>query len=259
MTHRLPLARRLLALGCALALAAVATGCSWLREYRSRVRAEQSFASGVSAAERDDLAQAEKEFAEALRLEPESASLRARVGLAYMEMRPPQPVAALPYLQRAIERDGNQPFPVYLEALLAAAQLGRQQWARQVLPRAAKRFHDDALALNDIGYVLVDADELTADALPLLQRAVELEPRSGIIIDSLGWAYYRLGNLKRAAALLQQAVGLAGKDPEIQYHLGVVYADLGRIDQARAQFRRALEISPAFGRAHAALRALEQK
>lgn len=245
------------AAACALALLAV-PGCSFMREYRSRVAAEEAFARGTKAAQRNDLPAAERRFAQALRAEPNSASLRARIGLAYMQMQPPPTARALPFLSQAIELDPRQPFPVYLEAVLAAVNLGREDQARELLARARKAFHDDARALNDIGYTLVDADKLTPEALPLLKRAVELEPDSGIIIDSLGWAYYRLGELQPAAAALEQAVKLTADNAEIQYHLGAVYADLGKTDDARAQFRRALKINPGFDPARAALRRLER-
>jgi tetratricopeptide (TPR) repeat protein len=258
-------------LACALALAATTSGCSWLRGYQARVRAEEAFARGAAAAERNDLATAQSNFAEALRLEPNSASLHARIGIVYMspiglpasteppytELRRAQAARALPHLERALELDPRQPPVVYLQALLAAVRLGREEWARQVLAQVAARFGNDAMWLNNIAYELVDADKLTADALPLLERAVELEPKSGVIVDSLGWAHYRLGDFSRAAELLERASSLTPGNAEIEYHLGVVYAALGRTAQARAQFRRALKLNPALGRAHAALRGLE--
>jgi len=251
----------------------MASGCSWLRGYQARVRAEQAFARGAAAAERNDLATAQSNFAEALRLEPNSASLHARVGMAYMspigltspigppytELRLAPAARALPHLKRALELDPRQPPEVYLQALLAAVRLGREEWARQVLAQAATRCANDAIWLNNIAYALVDADKLTADALPLLERAVELEPKSGIIVDSLGWAHYRRGDFSRAAQLLERASSLTPDNAEIEYHLGAVYAELGRTAQARAQFRRALKLDPALGRAHAALRGLEGK
>jgi Flp pilus assembly protein TadD len=82
-------------------------------------------------------------------------------------------------------------------------------------------------------------------------------PKSGIIIDSLGWAHYRLGDMQRAADLLEQASDLAPDNAEIEYHLGAVYTALGRTDAARAQFRRALELSPELAPARQALEELE--
>jgi Flp pilus assembly protein TadD len=263
MTHMarraLAFLQRALPAVIACAIITSASGCSVVRDYRSRVGAEDAFADGARAAERGDLATADRSFARALRLESDSASLRARIGMAYMRMEPPRPDRALPHLRRSLEVNPNQPFVVYQDAILAAAQLGRDSWARQVVRRAYRRFYDDALALNDIGYLLADADKLTREALPLIERAVELEPKSGTIIDSLGWEHYRLGDQRRAAGLLERACELAPDDAEIEYHLGVIYADLGRSEDARRQFRRALDLAPGFAPAAAALRALDER
>ena len=266
-SSRITLLRIAASMAIALAIAALVTGCAFMRDYRSRVHSEQAFTRGAAAVERHDLAAADESFAEALRAAPNSASLYARIGLAYMS-RPVMAYAqidavqaerALPYLRRSIELDPKQPYLVYLQAIFASLRLGREDEARTLLSQAAGIFHDDATALNDIGYLLANADKLSNQALPLLERAVELEPKEGIIVDSLGWAHYRLRHLDRAAALLERASRLRSKNAEIEYHLGAVYADLGRTEDARKQFRRALEIDQAFLPARAALDQLERQ
>ena len=62
----------------------------------------------------------------------------------------------------------------------------------------------------------------------MLQRAVELSPRDGMIIDSLGWAYYRLGRYDDAVRELEKAVELKPGDPVINDHLGDAYWKVGR-------------------------------
>lgn len=245
----------------AIALAGVALmvtgGCAAFRDYRERTRAEELFGAGAFAAENNQLATADADFADALAIAPNSASLRARIGLAYVRMRPAQYARAFSHLRRAIEMDGKQPAIIYRNALLAAVLLDQDEWGRRLVPRIAQRFHNDGMALNDIGYTLADADRLVADVLPLLRRAAALEPRSAAVIDSLGWAYYRLDDLSRAATTLERATRLAVPPPEanaeIYYHLGVVYADLHRTADARRQFEKALRAAPTFDRARIAL------
>ena len=78
----------------------------------------------------------------------------------------------------------------------------------------------------------------------MIQRAVELRPHSGAIIDSLGWAYYRLGDYDQALTHLERAVELEPADPTLNDHLGDVYWQLGRRIEARFQWRRALSYEP---------------
>ena len=77
-----------------------------------------------------------------------------------------------------------------------------------------------------------------------LQAAVALSPGSGGIIDSLGWAYFRSGDLARADSFLEQAGRLEPADPEILGHLGDLYAKRQERDRAVMTYKRALSLSP---------------
>ncbi len=78
----------------------------------------------------------------------------------------------------------------------------------------------------------------------MIQRAVELRPTDGYIVDSLGWAFYRLGDLPKATEFLERAIELMPEDPTINDHLGDVYWRTGRVAEARYQWRRALQFGP---------------
>ena len=78
----------------------------------------------------------------------------------------------------------------------------------------------------------------------MLNRAVELRPEDGFIVDSLGWAYYRLGEFDKAVANLERAVELEPGDPVINDHLGDAYWRVGRTREARYQWQRALTFEP---------------
>jgi Flp pilus assembly protein TadD len=73
---------------------------------------------------------------------------------------------------------------------------------------------------------------------------VELEPRSGHIIDSLGWAHYKLGQYDEAVEYLERAVELLPGDPILNDHLGDAYWQVGRRKEAGFQWRRALKLDP---------------
>ena len=78
----------------------------------------------------------------------------------------------------------------------------------------------------------------------MLHRAVELRPEDGFIVDSLGWAYYRLGENDKAVTYLERAVELQPGDPVLNDHLGDVYWRVGRTREARFQWQRALTFEP---------------
>jgi Flp pilus assembly protein TadD len=90
----------------------------------------------------------------------------------------------------------------------------------------------------------VDRGQNLQTALGMLQKAVELRPRDGFIIDSLGWAYFKIGRMDEAVVWLDRAVEAEPGDPVINEHLGDAFWRTGRIREARFQWQRALTLSP---------------
>lgn len=103
---------------------------------------------------------------------------------------------------------------------------------------------DDADTLNYLGYTWVDRGENLTKAFEMIRKAVELEPQSGAIVDSLGWAHYKLGDYEDAKVQLEKAVSLSPSSATIIDHLGDVYYKLGRKREARYQWERALDFDP---------------
>ena len=103
---------------------------------------------------------------------------------------------------------------------------------------------DNADALNYLGYTWVDRGENLTEAFDMIRKAVELEPNSGAITDSLGWAHYKLGQYQEAKKQLEDAVALSPSSATIIDHLGDVYWKLGRFREAGYQWERALEFDP---------------
>lgn len=126
----------------------------------------------------------------------------------------------------------------------ARERLGRHQDAEADFQRALAIFPDQPDVMNYLGYMWVDRGERLQEGLALIERAVALRPNSGAIIDSLGWAYYRVGNYERALEQIERAIELEPADPTLNDHLGDVYWRLGRGTEARFQWRRALGLNP---------------
>jgi tetratricopeptide (TPR) repeat protein len=102
--------------------------------------------------------------------------------------------------------------------------------------------HDpqNAMTLNYLGYMLADRGVRLEEALKYIKEAVKLDPANGAYLDSLGWAYYKLGNYDLAEENLSKAVARTPNDPTVQEHLGDVYHKTGRLKQAAAHWERAL-------------------
>src|SRR3990167_2448155 len=103
---------------------------------------------------------------------------------------------------------------------------------------------DQPQVLNYLGYSFVDRGENLDEALGMIQRAVAAEPGSGYIIDSLAWAYFRLGRYQDALQPMEQASLLEPVDPVVTDHLGDVYWSVGRTREAEFQWSRALSFKP---------------
>jgi tetratricopeptide (TPR) repeat protein len=99
----------------------------------------------------------------------------------------------------------------------------------------------NASALNYLGYMLADRNVRLPEALKLIREAVDLDPNNGAYLDSLGWVYFRMGELEQAENYLQRAIEKFSKDPTVHDHLGDVYFRQGRTKEAIAQWERSLE------------------
>jgi tetratricopeptide (TPR) repeat protein len=100
------------------------------------------------------------------------------------------------------------------------------------------------LILNYLGYSWIDKGENLNDGLGMIKRAVDLRPNDGYMVDSLGWAYFRLHDFNHAAEYLERAIELLPEDPTINDHLGDAYWRTGRLAEARYQWNRALQFQP---------------
>lgn len=99
---------------------------------------------------------------------------------------------------------------------------------------------DNALTLNNYGFMLADRGVNLDQALSMIQKAVKLEPTNYAYLDSLGWTYYRLGQYAQAQDDLERAISRDSNDPTVHEHLGDVYEKTGRLKDAAAQWELSL-------------------
>ncbi len=100
---------------------------------------------------------------------------------------------------------------------------------------------NNSTALNYYGYMLADREQRLNDALAMIQKAVKLDPQNYAYLDSLGWAYYKLGNYALAEGNLVKASQRNATDPTVHDHLGDLYEKTGRLKLAASQWEEALK------------------
>ncbi|MDR3497938.1 MAG: tetratricopeptide repeat protein [Parvibaculum sp.] len=135
-------------------------------------------------------------------------------------------------------------WPLYYARGICNERLGQWPQAESDLKLAQTLSGDNALVLNYLGYSWIERGENLKEALAMIEKAVEQRPTDGFIVDSLGWAEYRLGNYSRAAEVLERAVELEPGDSTINEHLGDALWKVGRHIEARFQWSHALDMKP---------------
>jgi tetratricopeptide (TPR) repeat protein len=120
------------------------------------------------------------------------------------------------------------------------------QWpkAEADLKKALDLFPEQPHVLNYLGYSWIDQGVHLDDGMDMIKRAVKQRPDDGYIVDSLGWAYYRIGNYAEAVKQLERAIELKPEDPTINDHLGDAYWRVGRTLEARFQWAHARDLKP---------------
>jgi tetratricopeptide (TPR) repeat protein len=143
-----------------------------------------------------------------------------------------------------VEKTEPSHWRLFYSRAVALERAGEWPRAERDLKRALELEDEQPLVLNYLGYSWIDKGVNLEEALKMIKRAVELRPNDGYIIDSLGWAYYRLGDFAKATETLEHAIELLPEDPTINDHLGDAYWQAGRTAEARFQWRRALQFKP---------------
>jgi len=97
-----------------------------------------------------------------------------------------------------------------------------------------------AEACNSLGYLYAERGKRLDEALGFVEKALEVKPAAGHIVDSLGWVYYKKGEYEKAIQALEKAARIEREDSVVREHLGDAYFKAGRKDDALAEFKKAL-------------------
>ncbi len=131
------------------------------------------------------------------------------------------------------------------QLMLATAKqtAGDLQGAETTLREILKQSPQNPIALNNLGYFLTERGEKLNEALNLIEQAVEINPTNPSYLDSLGWAYFKLGKFIEAEKYLKNALRFDNSSSTIHEHLGDVYQKQGKVDLAKTAWQKALEFA----------------
>lgn len=176
---------------------------------------------------------------------PERSDALVRLGnILRYEQRFAESVAAY---DRAVERIGEikgNDWTILYSRGISLEQADQWERAEQDFLKALELEPDQPFVLNYLGYSWVEKGKNLARARDMLERAVAQRQDDGYIVDSMGWALYKLGEFKDAVVYLERAVALRPQDPVINDHLGDAYWRVDRRDEARIQWHRVLGLNP---------------
>ena len=121
-----------------------------------------------------------------------------------------------------------------------------KQWnkAEADMRKALELQPEQPHVLNYLGYSWIDQGINLDEGMKMIRRAVDQRPDDGYIVDSLGWAFYRIGNFEDAVKNLERAIDLKPEDPTINDHLGDAYWRVGRTLEAKFQWAHARDLKP---------------
>ncbi|WP_352652585.1 tetratricopeptide repeat protein [Mesorhizobium sp. M0659] len=138
----------------------------------------------------------------------------------------------------------NANWNIYYQRGIAYERLKEWPKAEPNFLKALELFPDQPQVLNYLGYSWVDMNMNLKEGLAMIQKAVDLRPSDGYIVDSLGWAYFRMGRFEDAVREMERAVSLKPEDPVLNDHLGDAYWRVGRKLEATFQWNQARDLKP---------------
>jgi Flp pilus assembly protein TadD len=145
-------------------------------------------------------------------------------------------------LEKAVQKYPDSPELLY-DYALNAERVGNFKAMEETLNKVIKMKPDFAAAYNALGYSYADRNVNLVEAKNLIETATKLSPEDHYIMDSLGWVYYRLGDIGHATEQLRRAYAIQ-QDPEIAAHLAEVLWKQGQQEEASKILDQALSANP---------------
>jgi len=143
-----------------------------------------------------------------------------------------------------LKTPGAADWNVFYQRGIAYERLKEWPKAEPNFRKALELNPDQPQVMNYLGYSWVDQGMNLHEAMDMIKKAVDMRPSDGYIVDSLGWAYYKLGQFEDSVREMERAVSLKPEDPVLNDHLGDAYWRVGRRLEATFQWAHARDLDP---------------
>ncbi len=180
-------------------------------------------------------------LSQAVQLNPKQPEGYLVLGLTYLQTE--QYELALQTFEEGIRYNPTNP-DLHFNLGTAYDKLNRFDDVVRAMETTLKLDPKHADALNYLGYSYAERGIKIEEAVALTKQAVALKPNNGYYVDSLGWAFFKMGLINEALAEIKRAVDLVGDDPVIFEHLGEIYLKKDLISEAREAWLHSLELDP---------------
>ena len=136
----------------------------------------------------------------------------------------------------------KEDWTVYYALGIAYEKSNQWEKAEQSLKKALKISKRHPFVLNYLGYIWLENNQNYNEALYMIFDAYRQNPENGHIMDSMGWALYRMGKYTEALSVLERAAEYLPANAVVCDHLGDVYWQTGRKSEAKYQWQHALSL-----------------
>lgn len=154
------------------------------------------------------------------------------------------PASAIRYYNQALSvpNQGRDDWIIYYALGMAYERNNNWDKAEEVLQKALEISDRHPIVLNYLGYSWLKINKNPNEALFMIFEAYSQNPENGYIVDSLGWALYRMGKYDDAVKVLERATMMLPDNALVCDHLGDAYWQSGRKDEAKYQWERSLTL-----------------
>jgi len=184
-----------------------------------------------------DTAQCEAALRQVLAVDPDNAD--AFMSLARLALAAGKKPEGIAELEKLLQRRPNDVQALQLVGM-ARAEMGDYTAAREMYEKVLAVQPNHPLAMNNLAELLAERLNRLEEAIPIAQKARQLQPDNPAIADTLGWIEFRRGRYAEALALITEAAAKIGEIPEVQYHLGMTHYMMGQEAPARAALQLAV-------------------